>query len=174
MRKSQYLPHLRDSNPMPYIHHHIQPPLPTPRKLTCPRHPKEIRASINPIDLVVGEKPLRIGQLSESPLLPLNCVGKSLFMSNVRREAGIPRIVHYSQPSWSGHTQSHRLCISPYVTQTRRSEHRLLGVDGVGLRAEAAGSRARGVEVAAESRGEEGAEDELGTPEPPLVSVCRL
>jgi hypothetical protein len=37
-------------------------------------------------------------------------------------------------------------------------------VERIGLRAEAAGSRARGLEIAAESRGQEGAEDELGTP----------
>lgn len=40
----------------------------------------------------------------------------------------------------------------------------LLGVEGVGLRAEAAGGGAIRVEVAAEGGHEEGAEDKLSTP----------
>lgn len=35
----------------------------------------------------------------------------------------------------------------------------------IGLRAEAAGGGARGLEVTGEGRGEEGAEDDLGTPD---------
>jgi hypothetical protein len=85
-------------------------------------------------------------------------------MFNVRRGARHSTAIHSTPTSCSGRIQSHGLCISPDVTRTRRPENRLLGVEGIGLRAEAAGSRARGLEVAAESRGQEGAEDELGTP----------
>ncbi len=45
-------------------------------------------------------------------------------------------------------------------------------MDGIGLRAEAAGSGARVLEIAAEGGDQEGAEDDVGTAEPLLVSPC--
>ncbi len=45
-------------------------------------------------------------------------------------------------------------------------------MEGISLRAEAAGGGARALEVAAEGGGQEGAEDDVGTAEPLLAPPC--
>jgi hypothetical protein len=56
-------------------------------------------------------------------------------------------------------------CFGIVLDEAREPESRLLGVESISLRAQAAGSGARLVEVAAQSGNQEGAEDDIGTPE---------
>lgn len=61
------------------------------------------------------------------------------------------------------HSELRALYFDGWV-QCQGPEHHLLSVEGVGLRAEAAGGGAGSVEVTSQSRSQERAEDDLGTP----------
>ena len=91
-------------------------------------------------------------------------------MCQRQREPSTPPVIHQLHHPDRATLKATRFVFTAWARR-QGLEHRLLGVERIGLRAEAAGSGARGVEVPAESGSQEGAEDDLGTPRLLLVSA---
>jgi hypothetical protein len=101
----------------------------------------------------------------QPPLLPLSdCVLIDIRVDVPTTEGELVFHIDFHQPTilTGPHSELRTLYFAGWV-QRQEPEHRLLGVEGVGLRAEAAGGGAGSVEVAAQSRSQERAEDDLGT-----------
>jgi hypothetical protein len=102
----------------------------------------------------------------QPPLLPLpECVLLGIQVDVPTSEGELVFHIVLHQPIIL--TGPHLELGAPYFAgwvQRQEPDHHLLGVEGVGLRAEAAGGGAGSVEVAAQSRSQERAEDDLGTP----------
>ncbi len=97
-----------------------------------------------------------------SPVQPLICVVQVVNRVQRQEEWALSSAIRSPSVDWS-----HVKPRAPYILIVGASQCRvpLLGVKRVGLRTEIAGSGARAVlEVAAEGRGEERAEDDVGAP----------
>ena len=109
----------------------------------------------------------------QPPLLPLSdCVLMDIRVDVPTSEGGLVFHTDFHQSTFltGPHSELRALCFAGW-TQCQEHEHRLLGVEGVGLSAEAAGGGAGSVEVAAQSRSQERAEDDLGTPKAAVSSA---